>query len=116
MDATGWRKMGCEESREATEAKAVAETREQSAVIEKAIRKELNKPTGELTKADLEKVTVLDLESNQLTSVSPLVGLSKLEVLGLCTNRLIDVSALAGLKQLKELHLQDNPQPHQGRD
>ena len=51
--------MGCGESREATEAKAVAETREQSAVIEKAIRKELNKPTGELTKADLEKVTKL---------------------------------------------------------
>jgi hypothetical protein len=32
-------------------------------VIEAAVRKELGKPTGELTKADLEKVMELDLHA-----------------------------------------------------
>ena len=51
-------------------------TKEESAkVIEAAIRKKINKPTGELTKADLEKVTRLTLDNNQLTDVK---GLEKL--------------------------------------
>jgi len=41
-------------------------------VVEAAIRKELKKPTGELTKADLEKVTALSLYNNQLTDVKGL--------------------------------------------
>ena len=56
-------------------------------IIEKAIRKELKKPEGELTKVDYEKVTYLSLGLNQLTSVK---GLEK-------------------LTQLKELNLRDNP-------
>ena len=55
--------------------------------IERAIRKELEKPTGELTKADYEKVRILNLESNQLT----------------------DVTGLEKLTQLKELYLIGNP-------
>jgi hypothetical protein len=48
-------------------------TEEKSAkIIEAAIRKELNKLTGKLTKADLEKVTELRLKGNQLTSVKDL--------------------------------------------
>ena len=56
-------------------------TKEESAkVIEAAIRKKINKPTGELTKADLEKVTRLTLDNNQLTDVK---GLEKLtEIIG----------------------------------
>ena len=55
--------------------------------VEKAIRKSLKKPTGELTKADLEKVTALNFRFNQLT----------------------DVKGLENLTQLKELFLDDNP-------
>ena len=45
-------------------------TKEESAkVIEAAIRKSLKKPTGELTKADLEKVRELYLVDDQLTDV-----------------------------------------------
>ena len=63
-------------------------TKEESAkVIEAAIRKADKKPTGELTKADLEKVERLNLRNNQLTEVK---GLEK-------------------LTQLPELHLSDNP-------
>ena len=67
----------------AAEAKAAADWK----VIEKAIREELEKPTGELTKADLENVTGLDLGRNQLT----------------------DVKGLERLTQLKNLWLKDNP-------
>ncbi len=59
-------------------------------IVEKAIREELKKPTGELTEPDLEKVTMLGLGDNELTEVPK--GLDK-------------------LTQLEELrHLQ---QPHQ---
>ena len=52
-------------------------TKEESAKeIEKAIRKSLKKPTGELTKADLEKVTRLVFYKKQLTNVK---GLEKLD-------------------------------------
>ena len=76
--------------------------------IEEAIRKELKKPEGELTKADLEKVTKLVLFQNQLTDVSALAGLTKLEGLNLSDNQLTDVSSLAGLTQLKTLLLAYN--------
>ena len=38
-------------------------------IVEKAIRKSLKKPEGKLTKADLEKVTKLELWDNQLAEV-----------------------------------------------
>ncbi len=56
------------------------------AAIEAAIRKAVGKPTGELTKADVEKVTRLDLEGNQITDLKPLAGLTKLELLYLSGN------------------------------
>jgi Leucine-rich repeat (LRR) protein len=54
--------------------------------IEEAIREELKKPTGELTKADLEKVKVLILNSNQLTDVKGLEKLTQLIGLALENN------------------------------
>ena len=67
--------------------KVVPNSPEAKAAIEAAIRKAAKKPTGELTQADLEKVTKLDLGKNKLT----------------------DVKGLEKLTQLKELYLYDNP-------
>ena len=84
-------------------------TKEESAkVIEAAIRKSLNKPTGELTEADLEKVTQLSLSYNQLTSVKGLEKLTQLTHLGLSANKLTDVKGLEKLTQLRSLDLQNN--------
>jgi len=77
--------------------------------IETAIRRQINKPTGELTKVDSEKVTILSLRSNQLTDVKGLEKLAKLEVLFLANNQLTDVKGLEKLSQLIGVDLSDNP-------
>ena len=77
--------------------------------LERAIREELKKPEGELTKADYEKVTELDLEDNQLTDVTGLEKFTQLESLNLHFNKLTDVKGLENLTQLKELDLRINP-------
>jgi hypothetical protein len=101
-------------------------------IIEKAIRKGLYKPTGELTEAhlkilyglrlennqltelpskDLEKLThlkSLDLSGNQLTNVNGLEKFTQLKKLSLNGNQLTDVRGLAKLTLLKSLYLDDN--------
>ncbi|SVC13939.1 uncharacterized protein METZ01_LOCUS266793 [marine metagenome] len=90
----------------AAEAEAVAEAK---AAIEKAIREELNKPTGELTKADYEKVTNLHLSGNKLTEVPKgLENLTQLKELWLDSNELTDVKGLENLTQLETLYLFSN--------
>ncbi|MBC8324449.1 MAG: hypothetical protein H8E27_02315 [Verrucomicrobia subdivision 3 bacterium] len=53
--------------------------------VEKAVRQKLNEPTGELTNADLAKVTRLDLSRTQITDA--------------------DLKDVAKLKKLTRLHL-----------
>ena len=84
-------------------------TKEASAkVIEAAIRKKLKKPAGELTKADLEKVTGLSLYNNQLTDVKGLEKLTQLTSLDLNYNQLTDVKRLENLTKLRGLSLDNN--------
>ncbi len=77
-------------------------------IVEKAIRRHLKKPTGELTKADLEKVTALALGNNQLTDVKGLEKLTQLKDLLLQNNKLTDVKGLEKLTQLMSLWLAGN--------
>ena len=96
-------------------------TKEESAkLIETAIRKAAKKLTGELTKADYEKVTELDLGYNQLatlhegpdagrlTDVKGLENLTQLEALYLSDNQLTNVKGLENLTQLTHLDLHNN--------
>ena len=111
--------------------KVVPNSPKAKAAIEAAIRKAAKKPTGELTKADLEKVTVLvfynkqltnvkglgkltqlerlQLQRNKLTDVKGLEKLAKLWMLDLSGNQLTDVKGLEKLTQLKQLNLARNP-------
>jgi len=80
-------------------------------VVEKSIRTYyiLNKPTGKLTKADLEKVTELHLYSKQLTEVpKELEKLTNLKKLRFDDNQLTDVTGLEKLTKLTRLNLYDN--------
>ena len=62
-------------------------TKEESAkIIEAAIRKAAKKPTGKLTATDFEKVRMLNLNNNQLTSVKGLEKLTQLRLLDLNRN------------------------------
>jgi Leucine-rich repeat (LRR) protein len=91
------------------EARKLLSKEESAKVIEAAIRKELKKPTGELTEADLEKVTELPLWNNQLTSVKGLEKLTQLEELMLTGNRLTKLpEGLEDLTQLTWLNLGHN--------
>ena len=78
-------------------------------IVEKVIRAQLKKPTGELTQADLEKVPGLSLESHQLTDVKDLEKLPQLKALDLSSNKLTSVNGLEKLTQLMMLNLEDNP-------
>jgi len=78
-------------------------------IIEKAIRARIKKPTGQLTNADLEKVTVLNISYNRLASVKALEKLDQLTHLNLAANQFTDVKGLEKLTQLKELTLDNNP-------
>ena len=85
-------------------------TKKQSAkVIEVAIRKAAEKPAGELTKSDLEKVTYLSFSGKKLTKVPKgLEKLTKLTRLNLGGNKLISIEGLEKLTQLTRLDLEGN--------
>ncbi len=89
--------------------KVVPNSPEAKAAIEAAIREAADKPTGELTKADLEKVTRFVLSFNQITDLKPLAGLTELEELLLDNNQITDLTPLAELTKLEWLWLSNNP-------
>jgi len=100
-----------EEQRRVEEQRIAEERRQLESIkdpIEKAIREAANKPTGELTEADMEKMTRLKLRSKLLTDVTDLEKLEKLNSLDLYDNQLTDVKGLEKLKQLTWLRLSDN--------
>ena len=88
--------------------KVVPNSPEAKAAIEAAIRKAAKKPTGELTQADLEKVTKLNLGGNKLTDVKGLEKLDQLKELYLAKNQLTNVKGLEKLWQLTRLHFHSN--------
>jgi Leucine-rich repeat (LRR) protein len=82
---------------------------ESAKVMEAAIRKELKKDTGKLTKIDLEKVANLGLIDKQLNHVPEgLEKLTQLTHLALDHNQLSNVKGLEGLTQLTRLSLFNN--------
>jgi hypothetical protein len=106
-------KAAAAKAKAAAEAKAGAWTSDPSdpnnVTVEAAIRKAVGKPTGKLTKVDLEKVKNLYLQNNQLTDFTALKELTQLTVLYLNDNQLTDVKGLENLTQLTWLELHDNP-------
>ena len=77
--------------------------------IEAAIRDTLRKPEGELTMADLGKVTSLSFYNEQISDMFVFKELIQLKSLMLQICKISDVSALKELTQLKLLSLSDNP-------
>jgi Leucine-rich repeat (LRR) protein len=98
--------------------------------FEKAIRETLNKPAGNITAADMNRITridgvgysiknlsgieyaknltYLDLGVNEISDISGLGGLPKLRVVHLSTNKISNISALSRLTKLEILDLSIN--------
>ena len=80
-------------------------------IVEKAIRNHFSvkKPTGELTKADLAKVTRLELDATQISDagLKDVAKLQKLTGLYLDATQITDegLKEVAKLKQLSKLHM-----------
>ena len=70
-------------------------------IVERAVRKKLEKPTGELNGADFEKVTDLKLDGTQITNegLKEVAKLQNLTVLSLSYTKITD----EGLKELAKL-------------
>jgi len=76
--------------------------------LETAIREALNKPEGEITRADLLKLTELDASNRGITDLSGIENCLNLRVLRLGNNRISDITPLASLTGLKSLDLSMN--------
>ena len=71
--------------------------------IESAIRKAINKPTGDLAESDVKKIHVLSLFNQGITDITPLSRLTNLKKLNIGQPPLKDLSPKAGLVQLEDL-------------
>lgn len=76
-----------------------------AAIVEKAIRERLNKPTGEITREERASITELDLINSDMRDLTALAGMSGLQTLNLGSTQVSDLAPLAGLSGLQELHL-----------
>ncbi|MEC8989403.1 MAG: hypothetical protein VYB66_09150, partial [Verrucomicrobiota bacterium] len=92
--------------------KAVPEKLIANPIVEKTIRERLKKPEGELTEADLEKLTTLSLAGTKITDaglkdVAKLKQLTNLILMGNPSTEITDagLKELAKLQQLKDLYL-----------
>ena len=74
--------VGCEKP----EVRKLLSKEESAKVIETAVREQLKKPVGTLTKADFDKVVTLKLGDKQLTDVTELEKLTRLQIVDLYFN------------------------------
>ncbi len=81
-----------------------------AAAIEQGIRAVLEKPTGELSAADLATVKSLYLPHDGIDDLRSVARLENLEELSVWNNNITDLTPLAGLKNLKQIIIYDNPE------
>lgn len=76
--------------------------------LEKAVRDNINKPTGDLYKSDVEKITKLRAEYKNIKDISGIEYLTNLECLYLTTNSITDITPLKNLTNLEKLNIEFN--------
>ena len=76
--------------------------------LESSLSKIIGKPVGKIEKADLEKLTKLDLSKKKISSLKGIEHCRNLTQLILSVNLVKDISPLANLTKLTELKLYNN--------
>ena len=90
---------------EAAEVVAVVGTTKDDEIIREAVARELDKAPSQLTNADYEKVTLLDLSFSSFKNIKLLENLKNLKILVLYETQIDDIGSLSSLTNLQELHL-----------
>jgi hypothetical protein len=100
-------------------------------VLERMVREQIQKPTGDLLTSDVDTIwqlvvqnsgittleglqhfsslIVANFASNEISDLSPLSGLPHLAGVYLSDNAVADVSPLTGMVTMRQIHLADNP-------
>jgi len=76
--------------------------------LEAAVRESIEMPTGDIHQSDLEELTTLSANSEDIINLTGLEHCTNLIELSLSSNQISDLSPLASLTSLAELHLGDN--------
>ena len=77
--------------------------------FENAIRKTLNKPTGDITESDVQKITKLYVhELKSIKNISGIEYFTNLREFSLTDSSVSDISSLSGLTKLRKLSLPNN--------
>lgn len=76
--------------------------------LEEAVRKKIDKPTGEIYKTDVKNIVSLDASDKDITDISGIENLINLQTLDLSHNEISDISELDSLTDLETLDLSYN--------
>jgi len=76
--------------------------------FEKVIRNSLNKPIGDITILDVQKITKLSISDESIKDISGIEYLTNLREFNLSNSSVSDIGSLSGLIKLKKLSLVNN--------
>lgn len=76
--------------------------------LERAIRSEINKPSGDIYKSDVERILSLHPYDEGIQDISGIENLTNLQFLDLSQSKISDISELKSLTKLQTLLLSDN--------
>lgn len=76
--------------------------------LEQEVRKNINKPTGDIYKSDVEKIIYLEAGDKNIQDISGIENLINLKELNLCVNKITNLEPLKDMSNLTKLSLDSN--------
>lgn len=76
--------------------------------LEQVIRTNINKPTGDILKGDVDSIRELSVRKKNISNISGVENFTNLIHLDLSYNQVNDIEPLKGMTNLSDLHLDSN--------